>query len=318
MPFRLRTLGRLALADEAGHDDPSLSTRPRKLALLTWLALRPERRASRDRLIGIFWGERDDARARNSLSDALSHLRRVLGRDAIRSQGDEIIVASDSRLTIDAVELVAAARSEDHARVTALYRGPFLDGFYVDEAPEFDDWRDRERRRLADLFARSAAARCSEFAKEKSWESCRDLSERWLDAQPASTDAALSLLRAIAAPGTHAALAAAISSSRTLVRRLDAEVGIAPDPAVTAFAAELSARLSATPKPATPADPPARAEEPVAQRSSAGVATPRQTRTNGEAYRNRDGSRRHREFARGALRRRSARSAARGGGLSSQ
>jgi DNA-binding SARP family transcriptional activator/TolB-like protein len=273
MPFRLRTLGRLALADEAGHDDPSLSTRPRKLALLTWLASRPERRASRDRLIGIFWGGRDDERARNSLSDALSHLRRILGRDAIRSQGEEIIITGDAPLVIDAVELVSAVRAGDYARVTALYGGPFLDGFYIDDAPEFDDWRDRECRRLANLFAQSAAARCLEFAKEKSWDACRDLSERWLDAQPASADAAVSLLRAIAAPETHAALAAAMFSFRTLVRRLDTEFGIAPDPAVTAFAAELSARLAATPKPTIPAEP-VRAEEPVVERSAPDVATP--------------------------------------------
>src|SRR5881398_2145098 len=53
-PFQLRTFGRLALIDAAGAEGPSLSTRPRKLAVLAWLALRPGRRATRDRLIGVF------------------------------------------------------------------------------------------------------------------------------------------------------------------------------------------------------------------------------------------------------------------------
>src|SRR6185437_2733199 len=111
--FQLRTLGRLALLDASGHEDPSLATRPRKLARLAWLALRPERRATRDRIIGVFWGERDEERARNSLSDAVSHLRRVLGRESIRRQGAAIVVVADAPLEVDARDLAAAAARGD-------------------------------------------------------------------------------------------------------------------------------------------------------------------------------------------------------------
>lgn len=267
MPFRLRTLGRLALADEAGRDEPSLSTRPRKLALLTWLALRPERRASRDRLIGIFWGERDDERARNSLSDALSHLRRVLGRDAIRSQGDDVLIANDAPLVVDVRELDSAAKAKEHERVISLYGGPFLDGFYVDDAPDFEDWRDRERARLANVFAASAAARCDALAAQQSWDTCRDLAERWLDAQPASSDAALMLLRAIAAANSREALAEALSRYHALVRRLDNEVGISPDAKVTAFAEDLSVRLAA-PSPVVEREFSIREEKPAVRNAS--------------------------------------------------
>jgi len=86
------------LTDSASREDSSLSTRPRKLAVLAWLALRPERRATRDRLIGVFWGDRDEDRARNSLSDAISHLRRVLGREAICTPASEVVVAGDASL----------------------------------------------------------------------------------------------------------------------------------------------------------------------------------------------------------------------------
>ena len=118
--FRLVTLGRLALLDEDGRDEPSLVTRPRKLALLAWIALRAGRRATRDRLIGVFWGGRDADRARNSLSDALSHLRRSLGRDALCALADEVLLADRAPLAVDALELSAAAAAGDDERVTAL------------------------------------------------------------------------------------------------------------------------------------------------------------------------------------------------------
>jgi len=260
--FHLRTLGRLALTDSAGREDSSLCTRPRKLAVLAWLTLRPEHRATRDRLIGVFWGDRDQDRARNSLSDAISHLRRVLGRDTISTPASEVVVAADAPLTIDALELSTAAARGDHGRVVDLYRGPFLDGFYIADAPQFDEWRDRERNRLERLFAKSASVCCAELAAAGSWERCRAIAERWLEVEPAAGDAALLMLRATAAPGTRAAHAAVLSSYESLVERLDRELEIAPDANVTTFAKDIAERLSSAPAPVVVTGP--RAKEATA------------------------------------------------------
>lgn len=272
----LRTLGRLTLTDASGREEPSLSTRPRKLALLAWLAMRPERRATREQLVGVFWGDRDEGRARNSLSDAISHLRRVLGRDAIVAQGSDVALAGRARLGVDAVELVSGAARSNHALVVELYRGPFLDGFYIDDAPEFDAWRDRERARLARVFAKSAAVRCAELANDGAWDECRDVADRWLDVEPASAGAALMLLRAIAAPETYAAHAAVRSSYESLVARLDDELGIAPAPEVRAFAKEVAGRLSEAPDPPIvgTAAPVASVDESVIATVNSAAATP--------------------------------------------
>lgn len=253
--FQLRTLGRIALLDASGQEDPSLSTRPRKLALLAWLALRPEQRATRDRIIGVFWGDRDEERARNSLADAISHLRRVLGRESIRTQGLELVIAKDAPLDVDALELAGAASRGSHAAVVSLYRGPFLDGFYVNDAPEFDDWRDRERSRLEGAFAKSARARCAELAAGASWDECRALAERWLDAEPASGEAGLILLRATDAPATHVAHVAALAAFENLKVRLARDLEIVPDARVSLFAKEIADRLAETPPPPTIARP---------------------------------------------------------------
>ena len=182
--FRLLTFGRMALLEAMTVEEPTLAARPRKLAVLAWLALRPGRRATRDRIIGVFWGGRGEERARNSLADALSQLRRVLGRNAIRTQAGDVVVDTETTLDVDALELIEAANAGEHQRVITLYAGPFLDGVHVDDAPEFDEWRDRERARFAAIFARSAAVRCSELARTRQWDACRELSERWLGADP--------------------------------------------------------------------------------------------------------------------------------------
>lgn len=239
--FRLLTFGRMALLDTMAVEEPTLAARPRRLTVLAWLALRPARRATRDLIIGVFWGGRGEERARNSLSDALSHLRRVLGRNAIRTQAGDVVVDTETVLEVDALELISAANAGEHQRVTALYAGPFLDGMYVDDASEFDDWRDRERARFAAIFARSAAVRCTEQARTQQWDACRELAERWLGAEPASADAALFYLNAIKGPGTHEARAAAIAAYEALVRRMEHEVGAPPHPDVTALAQAIAA-----------------------------------------------------------------------------
>jgi DNA-binding SARP family transcriptional activator len=55
--FRLVTLGRLALRSPDGDDEPSLSRRRLKLAVLAVLAI--ERRpVARDALVEMFWASR--------------------------------------------------------------------------------------------------------------------------------------------------------------------------------------------------------------------------------------------------------------------
>src|ERR671939_1649306 len=93
--FRLITLGRIALVDLRGEEDATLSKRRLKLALLVVLAL-ARRPLSRDALVEMFWGEQDEERARHSLSDALSHLRRVLGRDAVTMHHADVALADDA------------------------------------------------------------------------------------------------------------------------------------------------------------------------------------------------------------------------------
>src|SRR5512132_1568942 len=119
--FQLITLGRLALASPDGTEDDALNKRRRKLAVLAVLAM--ERRPmARDRLVEMFWGDQPEERARHSLSDALSHLRRLLGRDTITLSRTEIALSGTAPLVVDALELTDAASARDHGRVIASYR----------------------------------------------------------------------------------------------------------------------------------------------------------------------------------------------------
>ncbi|HEY9480407.1 MAG TPA: BTAD domain-containing putative transcriptional regulator, partial [Gemmatimonadaceae bacterium] len=240
--FRLTTLGRLALVSPDGADE-SVGVRRRKLTLLAVLAL-ADRPYSRDALAEMFWGEEDEERARHSLSDALSHFRRLLGRDAIAHRSSDVLLSEDVRLDVDALELAAACASRSTARAVELYGGPLLDGIHVNGSARFEEWVTRERERYARLFTRACETECHALARSRRWDDCAVLARRWLAAAPLSTDAALYLVNAIKAPGSRESALAALAEYRTLAARLERDYGARPDPRVAALATELSSRVA--------------------------------------------------------------------------
>ncbi len=236
--LRLLTLGRLTLVGSAGEEHESLAKRRRKLALLAVLAM-ARRPIARDTLVEMFWGAEDEARARHSLSNALSSLRGALGATAIRSRDADVAVASDAPLVVDALELADAVEGREFGRAAELYAGPFLEGFFLDDSPTFDQWMSRERRRLEELFLQACAQECALLARARRWQECHALARRWLDAQPLSPEAATMLLNAARAPGTRAALAQALEDYEALKSHLEREFDLPPEAPVRALAEQI-------------------------------------------------------------------------------
>ena len=169
--FQLVTLGRLTLVGGGGEEDASLARRRFKLAVLAVLAL-SRRPIPRDTLLGLFWAETDEAKARHSLSNALSSLRRALGERAITTRDADVALDPDTPLDVDAIEFSDALERRDPGRAVELYGGPFLEGFHVDESPAFEQWVSRERRRLEALFLKACSEHCATLARSRRWQEC--------------------------------------------------------------------------------------------------------------------------------------------------
>ena len=178
---RLETLGRVELLG-AGTIAEGLNRRRRKLAVLALLAME-QRPVPRTELVELFWGGQPEARARHSLSDALSHLRRVLGHDALITDGPAVRLRAGA-LAVDALELQAAAERHAWQDVLALHRGPFLAGVALDDSDRLEEWLVRTRRRLDALAATACARECEAYAARGDWVSALRLSERWMVIAP--------------------------------------------------------------------------------------------------------------------------------------
>ncbi|MFN8572172.1 MAG: BTAD domain-containing putative transcriptional regulator [Gemmatimonadaceae bacterium] len=236
--FRLITLGRLTLLGPSGEEEVSIGRRLRKLAVLAVLAL-SRRPVSRDSLVEMFWPEEDGERARHSLSNALSELRRTLGARAINARDTHVSLDSELLLSVDAVAFAEAVDGRDYAHALTLYGGGFLDNYYMEGSVAFEQWAMRERRRLEAMFAKACSAQCALLSREGRWDEVHAIAARWCESDPTSPEGITYLLNATRAPGTRRALSSAIEEYETLRQRLQTDLDV-PPPRV---AQELAARI---------------------------------------------------------------------------
>jgi DNA-binding SARP family transcriptional activator len=153
-----RTLGPVEVTLDGGPAPAELLWR-KNLALLIYLARSPRHARSRDHLVGLLWGDRSDAAAKHSLSEALRVIRRYGGEDAVDATGGQVRLLPGS-VEVDVDHLETLAADERWEAAAELIAGEFLEGFAVPGASEFEDWlaaeRENWRRRGVDILVRGS------------------------------------------------------------------------------------------------------------------------------------------------------------------
>lgn len=235
----------------------------RRLALLSVLAAARDRRVSRERLVGLLWAEHSQDAARHTLAEALYVLRKELGDGVIAVVGDEVgLDSAGTRTDVDAFErAIEQGQLED---AVDLYGAPFLDGFHVSGAPEFERWVDGERDRLARACARALEALAERAEGEGDPLGAAGWWRRLADQDPFSSRVALRLARALGDGGEHAA---ALRHAAAHAALLHDELGVGPDRELAAYVERLRAESAPLPLPSRPAPRTADAEEMASERA---------------------------------------------------
>ena len=218
--MRLRTFGGLRLEISGAGDD--VVTRPRSLALLAILAAAGSRGMTRDQVLGILWPESAPERARHALAQTVYNIRSDLGAAVVH--GTNVLRLESRSIASDVDEFRSAVAAKRWADASALYSGPYLDGFYLADAPGFERWVEEQRARLAVDGARAIEHLAHELAESGQ---PRDAATQWLrlaTMDPFDARFALRYMEACAAYGNRAgALAYARNYVRVIREELDAE-----------------------------------------------------------------------------------------------
>jgi predicted ATPase len=138
MTLSIRLLGR----PEISFDHCLVPHKGHKpVALLAYLIVSGKPH-SREGLVDLLYDETDDPR--RSLRWTLNQLRQIVGADYVLADRHTVSFNFEGDYWLDVDALVAGE--------TDLYRGDFLEGLYVRDAPRFMDWAFFERERVRKIY----------------------------------------------------------------------------------------------------------------------------------------------------------------------
>jgi DNA-binding SARP family transcriptional activator len=268
--LRLHTFGSVHVSDGDGQPLSGAATQRRLLALLSVLAAAGDAGLSRDKLVGLLWPDVEPERARHSLTQSLYSARRALRNDDLFDTTSASVRLDATRITSDVAEFQQALDRNELERAIELYEGPFLDGFFVTGASEFEQWSAAQRTRLRDITV-GALERLAADAESRG-----DLAAvlRWRRQAaallPLDASRTVQLMTAMAAAGDRAG---ALQQARVHAALLRQEMGLDPDPLVESHAATLRAEAAQAPLEPV-ASTTATAEAADVERATALVAEP--------------------------------------------
>jgi predicted ATPase len=246
-------------APAARHAGQALAFPTRKaMALLVYLAVEGGVH-TREKITALFWPESDSERGRAALRRTLVQLRDTLDdvESHLRIERDSLAFdfSSDSDLDLQTLQSAfAAARAVPrpiaqrvadlpHLQLaTSLYRGDFLEGFSLSDAPAFDEWASLQRevwhRRISLVFDR-----LSQWQSEGGeLTGAIDVAARWVKHDALNETAHRRLMQLHLAVGNRAAALQAYQSYRALLER---ELKAEPSPDTEALAERIRFQIEA-------------------------------------------------------------------------
>ena len=215
-------------------------------ALLFYITVEADRPHRRAELAEMFWPNKPEGYGRNNLKQALAVLRKALGdRDSeepllITSNRDVHLNAGSShwvdiaefKNTIETVEKHAHQSidscdscAKQLMKVSDLYRGNFLAGFFLSDCQEFEEWVIVNREAYQRMMSNALRNLISYHERRKEYKQACIYGERLIALEPWSESSHRTMMRLLAMNGKRSA---SLRQYQDCVEMLDNELGVTP------------------------------------------------------------------------------------------
>ncbi len=231
----LQLLGGLRIAQDEQAVTGFVSNKAR--ALFCYLVV--TRRAHlRSALAAFFWGDHAQQAANANLRVTLSNLHQLLGpyltitRDTVAFNPNQPYWADIElfQQTLPATSGTGEVTLGRLQEAVDLYTGAFLQGFYVRDAPDFNEWMLAQREEQRQLALEGLHRLVLEYSSQNKGLNAIALLRRLLDLDPWSEEAHRELMRLLARKGQRDT---ALIQYQTCQRILAEELGVEPTPETT-------------------------------------------------------------------------------------
>jgi predicted ATPase/DNA-binding SARP family transcriptional activator len=215
-------------------------------ALLAYLVVEADRAHRRDALAGLLWPDQPQCKARHNLRQALSHLRRAIGdcdkaTPFLLVSRETVQFNTDSDYWLDVAvftSLAEACKGHRHRRLATclpcmrrlermaeLYRGDFLEQFFLSDSDVFEEWALLKREWLHRQAVEALSHLAGYYERRSDYEQARQYAWRQVALEPWREEAHRHLMRLLALDGQRSAALAQYEACR---RVLAEELGVEP------------------------------------------------------------------------------------------
>lgn len=226
-------------------DDVSLEIESHKgVALLAYLSVTAQSH-NRDALSTLFWPDADQSRALSYLRHTLWSLKKTLGDSWLEISREQVGPQPEADMWLDVTafqqhlktplnhnssDKVSAETLPLLAEAVELYRGDFLAGFTLPDAPEFDEWQFFQMEELRQKLAGALERLVWGYSRQGNYETAIPYGRRWVALDPLHEPAQRHLMQLYGEAGQKAA---ALRQYEEYTALLEKELGLPPDEETT-------------------------------------------------------------------------------------
>ncbi|MCA9997571.1 MAG: hypothetical protein KDE56_17550, partial [Anaerolineales bacterium] len=224
MGLRIKLLGDLHIEYETGEISEVMKSN-KGCALLAYLLV-TNAPQSREVLADLLWDANSTTQSLQSLRTLLSRLRQALPELEVSRK--QVRFRLETAVSLDYLELTAGLHSNDPNQIAAvlpLYQGDLLAGFYVENAPIFNEWLLLTREKLRQQATSAFRQLCLLYQKQSDWVKGVVLAQRWLALDELDEEALRHLLQLLATSGQ---IDVALQQYEVSRQRLWDELGVEP------------------------------------------------------------------------------------------
>lgn len=199
-------------------------------ALVAYLTV-TRRTPTRDLLAALLWGEMPDVEAKTNLRQCLANLRKLLD-PFLSITRDTAEFNFDASYSLDVEQFENLLRAENLDQAVELYKGDFLEGVFVRDAPDFEEWAMAQRARLRELALQALHTLVEQRARRGDFKSGIAYATRLLALDPWREETQRELMLLLARTGQRSA---ALEQYLVCQRVLAEGLGVAPAAETTAL-----------------------------------------------------------------------------------
>lgn len=230
-PFAIYLLGAPQIRWQDNHWD---LPRRQARAFIYRLAASSEP-VSRQHLSFLFWADQPERLARRNLNRLLSYVNHKLPHPDLLNIQDEWLQLNFELCRSDLLDFYRLSRALDQSSLHAVLDGvklPMLDGFYLDDSPEYDRWVSEERSQCEQAVLQAFANSARQALRAKDYSRAITAASRYLQIDNLVEEIHRLLMQAYLGTGNRSA---ALQQFEQLAVELERELGVEPLPETQAL-----------------------------------------------------------------------------------